>query len=80
MSNIINLNQFKKRKMRAEKQQKSSENRILFGRTKAEKAFDKNKAQYSANFLHQHALDKSDRTPKPPSDQTVADHPEHDDA
>ncbi len=37
----INLNKFRKTKTRAEKAQRAEENRVKFGRTKAEKARDK---------------------------------------
>lgn len=71
MTDIINLKQFKKRKARAEKQQQSSENRILFGRTKAEKAFDNNKAKHSAAFLDQHRLTNADKTAEQSDKQSI---------
>lgn len=37
MTDVINLNKHRKAKHRAEKEQKASENRRKFGRTKAEK-------------------------------------------
>lgn len=37
----INLNKFRKAKARAEKEQRAQQNRIKFGRTKAEKAQDR---------------------------------------
>ncbi|MEM9572669.1 MAG: DUF4169 family protein [Pseudomonadota bacterium] len=36
----INLNKFRKAKARAEKEQRAQQNRIKFGRTKAEKTQD----------------------------------------
>lgn len=36
MSEIINLRQFKKNKARASREEQADQNRILFGRTKAE--------------------------------------------
>jgi len=41
MSEPINLNKFRKAKARVEKQQQAVENRVKFGRTKAEKLRDK---------------------------------------
>lgn len=41
MSEPTNLNKFRKAKARAEKQQQAVENRVKFGRTKAEKLRDK---------------------------------------
>ncbi|NQY98810.1 MAG: DUF4169 family protein [Henriciella sp.] len=40
MAEPINLNKFRKAKARADKQQRAAENRVKFGRTKAEKARD----------------------------------------
>lgn len=37
MSDLVNLRQARKRKMRAEQDQKAAENRAKFGRTKGEK-------------------------------------------
>lgn len=68
LGDIINLKQFKKRKNRAEKQQQAEQNRILFGRTKAEKNFARNQQEKSARFLQQNRLE-------PPSSGT----PHHDD-
>lgn len=41
MSNVVNLNKFRKKKKRAETEQRASENCKKFGRTKAEKAREK---------------------------------------
>lgn len=40
MADIINLNQARKQRARAEKSAKAEENRVRFGRTKAAKAAD----------------------------------------
>ncbi|HYP99836.1 MAG TPA: DUF4169 family protein [Polyangiaceae bacterium] len=40
MSNVVNLNKFKKRKAKAERQKQAETNRRLHGRTKAERARD----------------------------------------
>ncbi|MBC9034527.1 DUF4169 family protein [Sphingomonas sp. JC676] len=40
MADIINLNQARKQRARAEKSAKAEENRVRFGRTKAQKAGD----------------------------------------
>ena len=37
MTDIVNLNRFRKKKSRAEKEKSAEENRLKFGRTKAEK-------------------------------------------
>lgn len=41
MAEIINLRQARKKKKRAEKEQRADNNRIAFGRTKAEKALSR---------------------------------------
>lgn len=41
MAEIVNLNRFKKAKARDSKDQAATENRVRFGRTKAEKANDR---------------------------------------
>lgn len=40
MNDVVNLNKFRKRKKAEEKDSKAAENRVKFGRTKAEKALD----------------------------------------
>ncbi|HYQ46834.1 MAG TPA: DUF4169 family protein [Polyangiaceae bacterium] len=40
MSNVVNLNKFKKRKAKAERVKQAETNRRLHGRTKAERARD----------------------------------------
>lgn len=40
MSNVVNLNKFRKRKAKAEQEQRAETNRRLHGRTKAERARD----------------------------------------
>ncbi|MDR6756593.1 hypothetical protein J2Y48_001886 [Mycoplana sp. BE70] len=37
MSDVVNLRQFRKQKARSEKERQAEQNRISFGRTKAEK-------------------------------------------
>jgi len=37
MADVVNLNQFRKAKARADKTQQAHDNRVKFGRTKAEK-------------------------------------------
>ncbi|TDQ83463.1 uncharacterized protein DUF4169 [Dongia mobilis] len=41
MAEIVNLNRFRKTKQRSEAQQRAAENRVRFGRSKAEKASDR---------------------------------------
>lgn len=58
MSEIVNLRQFKKKKARDAKQKQADQNRIDFGRTKAEKDAANKTAQKSSRFLDQHRLER----------------------
>ena len=60
MSDIINFNQKRKAKMRADKEVKAAENRYKFGRTKAEKQLEKLKAEKAARALEGHKRDKDE--------------------
>ncbi|GGA97559.1 hypothetical protein GCM10011491_27290 [Brucella endophytica] len=57
MSDVVNLRQFRKRKERAEKEQVAAENRIRYGRTGAEKKFEREKAREAAEFLDRNRLE-----------------------
>jgi hypothetical protein len=51
MAEIINLNKARKARSRAGRAEKAVENRIRFGRTKAEKAVDKAESERNARDL-----------------------------
>jgi len=51
VSDVVNLNKFRKRKKTAKKQAQAAENRVKFGRTKAEKARDKKEREILGNQL-----------------------------
>jgi len=55
----VNLNKFRKAKRRAEKEQRASENRVKFGRTKAEKEIEKSRAEKLKKAADDHKLDDS---------------------
>lgn len=57
MAGIVNLRQFKKRKAKDAKEQTAAENRIVFGRTKAEKQFDGNASRKAELFLDSNRLE-----------------------
>ncbi|MDX1718379.1 MAG: DUF4169 family protein [Anderseniella sp.] len=57
-NNILNLRQFRKSKARAEKDAKAGENRVKFGRTKAEKHLDKSTAEKARRDLDGHKLEE----------------------
>jgi hypothetical protein len=58
MTEPINLNKARKAKARADKQQRAAENRIKYGRTKAQKATDKLSQQQTVRRLDQSKRDK----------------------
>ncbi len=58
MSEPVNLNKFRKVKARAAKQQEAAENRIKYGRTKAEKARDRLEASKTKNTVDQNQRDR----------------------
>ncbi|MEM6535806.1 MAG: DUF4169 family protein [Pseudomonadota bacterium] len=51
MAEPVNLNKARKAKARADKDQRAAENRVKFGRTKAEKARDKAETQQAHSVL-----------------------------
>jgi len=59
MSEIVNLNQVRKRKHRAEKKKSAENNRVKFGRTKAEREFAK-----ATRSAHESGLDGKELTPQ----------------
>ena len=60
MGDVINLNQYRKKRRRDEKSQKSSTNRVRFGRVKADKDLATARAAKEA-----HSLDLKKREPIP---------------
>lgn len=57
MSDIVNLNKFRKRKNVAANEAQAAENRTKFGRTKAEKARDKKECEALARHVGGHKID-----------------------
>jgi hypothetical protein len=57
MAEIVNLRQARKQKARAEKEARASDNRIQFGRTKAEKKLTKAERDMAARRLDAHKRD-----------------------
>ena len=53
MSQVVNLRQARKRKVRAERERQASENRAKFGRTKAEKTRDAAETERERRLLDQ---------------------------
>ncbi|MBN9025185.1 DUF4169 family protein [Kaistia nematophila] len=63
-ADIINLNRFRKEKARAEKAAVAEENRVRFGRTRAQKALDRISAEKARHHVDSHRRDdEEDPTP-----------------
>lgn len=62
MNDVVNLRQFKKRKARDAKEKQAEQNRILFGRTKAEKELAEKEAHKSERFLDLNRLERPDKS------------------
>lgn len=57
-ADVVNLRQFRKSKARSEKEKQADQNRITFGRTKAEKELTRALNEKAAKSLDQGRLDK----------------------
>jgi hypothetical protein len=55
MSNVTNLNQFRKAKARDDKRAKADENAVTFGRTKAQKDLEKARRDKARRDLDGHS-------------------------
>lgn len=60
MADVVNLRQFKKRKARAEHDAAAEQNRLLHGRTKADKQRDRLEANNATRFIDAHRRERSD--------------------
>jgi hypothetical protein len=60
MTQIISLNKTRKANARANKAKKAAENRVKFGRTKAEKQVEKLKVEKAKSHLQAHKREKDD--------------------
>jgi hypothetical protein len=56
MSKPVNLNQFRKQKIRAEQKKRAEQNRVNFGRTKSEKELSKRQTEKIKADLDGHKL------------------------
>jgi len=59
----INLNRFRKKKQRADKEQQAQENRVSFGRTKAEKKNHDTETTHTKQKLDGHKLGEEKPSP-----------------
>ena len=60
MGNVINLNQYKKRKAREAKQAQAAQNRVKHGLSQSERALKQKKKQLEDRRLDGHKLDRSE--------------------
>jgi uncharacterized protein DUF4169 len=60
MGNLVNLNRFKKRSEREQSAREAEANRMRFGRSKAERKADEQRAQRANEVLDQHRIDGED--------------------
>jgi hypothetical protein len=58
MSNVTNLNQFRKRKAKADKRREADRNAVKFGRSKAEKELDKARVSKASRDLDGHKAEE----------------------
>ena len=54
---IVNLNQYRKRRQRSETERRAAENRVSFGRTKAERSKDLSESERATKQLEGKRLD-----------------------
>ena len=66
MADVVNLRQFRKRAERAEKEKTAEQNRLVHGRTKAEKSLTKALNEKAAKVLDQGKLEKRGPKNAPP--------------
>ena len=63
MGELVNLRQQRKRRAREEKEQRATENRILHGRTKAERLLNESQQARSVSLLEGHKREEERDTP-----------------
>jgi hypothetical protein len=64
VSKVINLRQFRKRKAREDEAQQAAQNRVRFGRTRAQKDQDALEAEQARQRLDQLRRDSPDEAPE----------------
>jgi len=63
MGEIVNLRQFRKQKARAEAEKTAEQNRVSFGRTKAERELTDAERDKAARHVDGHRLDRDEPEP-----------------
>ena len=64
MAKVVNLNKFRKRKEKLEREKRAETNRRLHGRTKAERLAERRRKQALENKVDGAKLSKSDDVPE----------------
>ncbi|MCF3640980.1 DUF4169 family protein [Rhizobium sp. TRM95111] len=62
MTDVVNLRQFRKRKARGEREKAAEQNRVSFGRTKAEKTLTEARNDLARKTLDQGRIERTDET------------------
>ena len=60
MGDLVNLKRFRKRAGREEAAKQAEANRMAFGRTKAERTLDDQRASRAETLLNQHRIESED--------------------
>jgi hypothetical protein len=60
MSEIVNLNRFRKQRARQERQEEAAENRVRFGTPKADRVRERTIAEQDAARLEGHRIERPD--------------------
>jgi len=63
MAKVVNLNQFRKNKARAEKRASADANAVKFGRSKAQRQLEQARAQKSKDSLDRHKQEDEHEPP-----------------
>jgi len=63
MAEIVNLRQFRKQKARSDAEKTAEQNRIAFGRTKAERNLTEAERDKAARHIEGHRLDRDEPEP-----------------
>ncbi|HET9902143.1 MAG TPA: DUF4169 family protein [Xanthobacteraceae bacterium] len=60
MTEIVNLNLARKRQKRKQKEERAQQNRLLYGRTKAERKLDQAQSEAARRHLDSHRIQSGD--------------------
>jgi hypothetical protein len=63
VAEIVNLRRFRKERLREQANRRAEENRVLFGRTKAEKAAERARKDAADAFIEGHRRERDGKEP-----------------